>query len=638
MSCRSSPAACAARRGGLLVAALSSAMFVALVVVQFAAAGRGCPRAWPTPHDRGAADAVGRAVRRGAEPVRVLRRSRCSAVRWPRTPARPVCGSSRRRPRSPTCRRSTSTSSTACRVAWSRPTRGSGSSPSIMPPKRSTGLTFARGRPAGIAEVLQLPPRLVGRARTTGSDGAAARRLDSPPAAGRPGDRDRAHGDASRTPGGRVGYLITFQDVTDIKKLERDARLQQRLAAVGEMAAGIAHEIRNPLASMSGSIQILRQELPLSSRAGAADGHRAARIGAPERHHRVVPGLRAAAAVRDWRDSTCVARAARHGPAAAQQRRDLRRVMPSTVSVPADRAAGSRPTKNQIKQIVWNLATNGVRAMPDGGRLSLAAARRPDSPRRHHRRRTRASASRRKSSTGCSSRFRAASVKGSGLGLAIVHRIVTDYGGEIQVSSPPGAGACVSIHLPARCGSRRMSATVPEPRPEARTAAATRPGGRRRAIDARAAGDRAAPRGLRGAAGRERPGGAAAAGAAADRPADLGHQDAGYERRRGAACRQARRSGSAGHHDHRLRVDRDGDRGDAAWRLRLLEQAVRRRPAQDEGAGEDREPASQARERPAEADARAVASVLEHHRAQPGDARCLRDDRDGGAHQQHRFS
>src|SRR5204862_5627516 len=65
-------------------------------------------------------------------------------------------------------------------------------------------------------------------------------------------------------PDGRSGYLFTFQDVTDVRRLERGARIQQRLAAVGEMAAGIAHEIRNPLASMSGSIQVLRQELPLS--------------------------------------------------------------------------------------------------------------------------------------------------------------------------------------------------------------------------------------------------------------------------------------------------------------------------------------------------------------------------------------
>src|SRR5688572_30349021 len=65
-------------------------------------------------------------------------------------------------------------------------------------------------------------------------------------------------------PDGRAGFLYTFQDVTDVRRLERNARLQQRLAAVGEMAAGIAHEIRNPLASMSGSIQVLRHELILN--------------------------------------------------------------------------------------------------------------------------------------------------------------------------------------------------------------------------------------------------------------------------------------------------------------------------------------------------------------------------------------
>ncbi len=63
--------------------------------------------------------------------------------------------------------------------------------------------------------------------------------------------------------GARAGQLVTFQDLTLINQREAERQRQERLAAVGEMAAGIAHEIRNPLASMSGSIQLLRRELSL---------------------------------------------------------------------------------------------------------------------------------------------------------------------------------------------------------------------------------------------------------------------------------------------------------------------------------------------------------------------------------------
>ena len=165
--------------------------------------------------------------------------------------------------------------------------------------------------------------------------------------------------------------------------------------------------------------------------------------------------------------------------------------------------------------------------------------------------------------------------------------------------------------------------------------AATHPRRRRRAVDARAAGDRAAARGLRGAARRERPDGHRDARARAGRSADLRHQDAGPERRRRAARRQEDRSGHPRHHDHGVRVDRDRRRSDAARRVRLPEQAVRHRSAQDEGAREDREPPAAAGERAAQADARAVAPVLEHHRPQRGDARRLQDDRDRRPHQQH---
>src|SRR5262249_16456385 len=122
----------------------------------------------------------------------------------------------------------------------------------------------AVGRP--IADLLQLPPEVMqsiqNELRTKG-----ARRYECRyrPSEGRNAREIGLTVTHLQTPRGRAGQIFTFQDVTAIKQRERDAAIQQRLAAVGEMAAGIAHEIRNPLASMSGSIQILRQELPLSS-------------------------------------------------------------------------------------------------------------------------------------------------------------------------------------------------------------------------------------------------------------------------------------------------------------------------------------------------------------------------------------
>jgi len=245
-------------------------------------------------------------------------------------------------------------------------------------------------------------------------------------------------------PGGTTGFLITFQDLTDIKKLERDARLQQRLAAVGEMAAGIAHEIRNPLASMSGSIQILRDELPLS-----AEQEQLMDIVLRESD-------RLNGTIRSFLD---YARPRRFAIA----RFDLRRALQDAglllrnsadlldshivdVSVP-DEPVWFEADEGQIKQIVWNLATNGVRAMPSGGRLHLAASTDADgvvmtvsdegigiAP---------------DAVDGLFQPFQGSFAKGSGLGLAIVHRIVSDYHGEIHIDSTPGRGTTVSVRLPA---------------------------------------------------------------------------------------------------------------------------------------------------------------------------------------------
>jgi two-component system, NtrC family, sensor histidine kinase PilS len=253
------------------------------------------------------------------------------------------------------------------------------------------------------------------------------------------------------TPRGETGFLVTFQDVTEARKQEREARIQQRLAAVGEMAAGIAHEIRNPLASMAGSIQILRQELPLS----------------PDQSQLMDIVLRESERLNETIHSfLAFARPQRQNSAPVDIRRvvtDAARLLENSseltdrhqisVDVPADDVVFDAD-EGQLRQIVWNLATNGLRAMPNGGRLTLAIKERVLED--HVTREVVLSVG--DEGTGIAAEdldgifqpFRGAFSRGTGLGLSIVRRIIAEYGGEIQVTSERGAGTTVNVRFPAR--------------------------------------------------------------------------------------------------------------------------------------------------------------------------------------------
>ncbi len=108
--------------------------------------------------------------------------------------------------------------------------------------------------------------------------------------------------------------------------------------------------------------------------------------------------------------------------------------------------------EGQIKQIIWNLATNGLRAMPDGGQLRLSGAFEPAADSVAHDRARHGIGIPPEEIDGLFQPFHGSFAKGSGLGLAIVHRIVSDYNGEIRVSSQQGVGTSVSVRLPARIG------------------------------------------------------------------------------------------------------------------------------------------------------------------------------------------
>jgi two-component system sensor histidine kinase PilS (NtrC family) len=314
------------------------------------------------------------------------------------------------------------------------------------------GVPAARAVGRDFAEVMQTPDWV--RPRLAGLTEGRSLKVDCP----------------HRTPDGRVlemgfsfspltfpdggkGYLLSFQDVTDVRRLEQEARMRQRLAAVGEMAAGIAHEIRNPLASMSGSIQVLRQELPLSE----------------DQSQLMDIVLRESERLNDTiRSFLAYARPQRSAPA----RLDVRRILQDTALLLRNSAevrgdhvidveAPKEPVwceadESQIRQVVWNLATNGLRAMASGGRLLLTV----------NADRTAGldeSVVLTVEDQGCGiapedldsifQPFRSSFERGTGLGLAIVHRVVTDYNGTIQVSSKVGVGTKVSVRLPAHTGT-----------------------------------------------------------------------------------------------------------------------------------------------------------------------------------------
>ena len=249
------------------------------------------------------------------------------------------------------------------------------------------------------------------------------------------------------TPRGAAGLLFTFQDITDVKKQEREARAQHRLAAVGEMAAGIAHEIRNPLASMAGSIQMLRQELPLTE----------------EQSQLMDIVLRESDRLNETiRSFLSYARPQR----GAASEMDIRRVITDTATLLENNAEVTarhtievdvpsvpllyRADEAQIRQIVWNLATNGLRAMADGGRLRLSV--RGSTGGEHGM----VLIAVQDEGTGIAPEeldgifqpFRGGFARGTGLGLSIVHRIASDYGGEVRVASRKGEGTTVEVLLP----------------------------------------------------------------------------------------------------------------------------------------------------------------------------------------------
>lgn len=247
--------------------------------------------------------------------------------------------------------------------------------------------------------------------------------------------------------GRRIGTIVIFQDLTAIKKMEMDIERNKRLAFIGEMAAVLAHEMRNPLASISGSIQVLKRDLALSH--------------TDEKLMQII--LRGKEQLESFmRDFLLLARPS---PGTCEKF-DLKDVIADVVEslryVPdwqegieivrrLDGASIIRANRVEIRQIIWNLVLNAVQSMPEGGRLTIETGWSPDGEEG-------VALEMRISDTGCGidskhlgkimEPFYTTKERGTGLGLAIVNRIVEGKGGTLRIDSVPEGGTTCTIWLP----------------------------------------------------------------------------------------------------------------------------------------------------------------------------------------------
>src|SRR5437660_1185334 len=241
----------------------------------------------------------------------------------------------------------------------------------------------------------------------------------------------------------QLGVICACEDLTAVRAMEERLRQADRLAALGRMSANIAHEIRNPLASLTGAIEVLA-----SSGTAGEVRERLAQIVLKEsgrlseilraflEYARPAPLVRARVNVVEPIDEVLVL--LEHRAAAAGTLKIAREFPPSLEWV---------VDVQQFRQVVWNLCLNAVDAMPDGGEVRVTAGVVGD--RLEVRVGDTGEGIAREDLGHVFEPFFSTKLDGSGLGLALVQRIMQEHGGEVHVESAPGAGSAFTLRFPA---------------------------------------------------------------------------------------------------------------------------------------------------------------------------------------------
>jgi two-component system sensor histidine kinase PilS (NtrC family) len=244
------------------------------------------------------------------------------------------------------------------------------------------------------------------------------------------------------------GIILVFQDITKLVEMEEKVRRQEQLAMVGSLAAGIAHEIRNPLASLSGSIQVLQGELDLK---GDEKHLMDIVVRETDRLNTIITDfLEYARPQTPQAEQILLSSILDETITLLKNSRDFREGI--AISVDVDPHVVIKGDAQRMRQVFWNLLINACQAMPDGGEITVSAL--PLS----HGEDDAVWCEIIIQDTGCGiaheyldkifDPFFTTKTSGTGLGLAIVGRIIEDHGGIIDVESETGKGTKFRIRLP----------------------------------------------------------------------------------------------------------------------------------------------------------------------------------------------
>ncbi|MGE5311501.1 MAG: two-component system sensor histidine kinase NtrB [Nitrospirota bacterium] len=255
-----------------------------------------------------------------------------------------------------------------------------------------------------------------------------------------------------KDPHGReFGLILIFQDLTELRRMEEQVRRMDRLAVVGELAAGIAHEIKNPLASLSGSIQVLKDELhlaPVYRRLMDIVLREAERLNAL-----VYEFLLFSKPAKAVEGSVDVNQVINDTLVVLQNSPEMAKTIEIRKSLTED--VRIRIDPQQLQQVIWNLMLNAAQEMKGGGTLSIATTvHTATDGSKGDRRFGRVSIS----DTGPGilpenqdkifDPFFTSKETGTGLGLTIVHRIVENYHGKIFLRSDRQNGTTFVLDFP----------------------------------------------------------------------------------------------------------------------------------------------------------------------------------------------